>query len=198
MKTAIACLLIISGRLAGSEMKDAIGKMKQFACSFTHGVRNGSELRRTCVHSSKTTQEVLDRVEIFFEAALRTSVAGDLVANDASAVPADQVRLNRRGGRAVARRLRVSTILFRARRASAPLSDRACSWSPLARQHARQGSLLRRRVARRLKMGPASPGPKMTVISPRGGASRKLDDQFDDAPAAKFLVQFGDLSRDHT
>jgi tRNA-dihydrouridine synthase B len=54
-------------RLARSEMKDAIGKMKQFACSFTHGVRNGSELRQA-VHTSKTTQEVLDRVESFFEA----------------------------------------------------------------------------------------------------------------------------------
>src|SRR6202451_2580950 len=60
-------------RLAASEMKDAIGKMKQFACSFTHGVRNGSELRHA-VHSSKTTQEVLDRGEIFFEAALASPV----------------------------------------------------------------------------------------------------------------------------
>jgi tRNA-dihydrouridine synthase B len=54
-------------RLARSEMKDAIGKMKQFACSFTHGVKNGSDLRQA-VHTSKTTQEVLERVEIFFEA----------------------------------------------------------------------------------------------------------------------------------
>src|SRR5271168_889291 len=61
-------------RLAASEMKDAIGKMKQFACSFTHGVRNGSELRHA-VHSSKTTQEVLDRVELFFQAATQTPAA---------------------------------------------------------------------------------------------------------------------------
>ena len=54
-------------RLARSEMKDAIGKMKQFACSFTHGVKNGSELRHA-VHTSKTTKEVLERVEMFFEA----------------------------------------------------------------------------------------------------------------------------------
>jgi tRNA-dihydrouridine synthase B len=75
-------------RLVASEMKDAIGKMKQFACSFTHGVRNGSELRHA-VHSSKTTQEVLDRVEMFFEAAQRTAMTSDALANDASAVPAD-------------------------------------------------------------------------------------------------------------
>ena len=63
-------------RLVASEMKDAIGKMKQFACSFTHGVRNGSELRHA-VHTSKTTQEVLDRVEIFFEAAQRAPIGSN-------------------------------------------------------------------------------------------------------------------------
>src|SRR5262249_29123403 len=52
---------------------DAIGKMKQFACWFTHGVGNGSELRRT-VHVARTPSEVLDAVERFFEsqAATRT------------------------------------------------------------------------------------------------------------------------------
>lgn len=39
--------------------------MKQFACWFTHGVRNGSELRRR-VHESRTADEVLERVEDFF------------------------------------------------------------------------------------------------------------------------------------
>jgi hypothetical protein len=39
--------------------------MKQFACWFTHGVGNGSELRRI-VHEARTQQEVLDRVELFF------------------------------------------------------------------------------------------------------------------------------------
>ncbi len=52
-------------RLVDSEMPDAIGKMKQFACWFTHGVRNGGELRRQ-VHSSREPAEVLDRVETFF------------------------------------------------------------------------------------------------------------------------------------
>ena len=44
---------------------DAIGKMKQFATSFTHGVRNGAILRRQ-IHSSRTTEEVLDRVNAHF------------------------------------------------------------------------------------------------------------------------------------
>jgi len=51
--------------LVEAEMPDAIGKMKQFACWFTHGVRNGSELRRQ-VHSARTPPEVLERVDAFF------------------------------------------------------------------------------------------------------------------------------------
>ena len=39
--------------------------MKQFASSFTHGVRNGAELRRQ-VHSSHSPQEVIERVNTFF------------------------------------------------------------------------------------------------------------------------------------
>jgi nifR3 family TIM-barrel protein len=50
---------------------DAVGKMKQFACWFTHGVGNGSELRRT-VHEARTPSEVLDAVERFFERQLAT------------------------------------------------------------------------------------------------------------------------------
>jgi nifR3 family TIM-barrel protein len=45
---------------------DAVGKMKQFACWFTHGVGNGSELRKN-VHAARTPAEVLDSVERFFE-----------------------------------------------------------------------------------------------------------------------------------
>jgi hypothetical protein len=40
--------------------------MKQFASWFTHGVRNGAELRRQ-VQSARQTGEVLERVEAFFE-----------------------------------------------------------------------------------------------------------------------------------
>ena len=52
-------------RLVAAEWPDAIGKMKQFACWFTHGVRNGSELRRQ-VHAARTPAEVLDQVDAFF------------------------------------------------------------------------------------------------------------------------------------
>jgi len=51
--------------LMDAEMPDAIGKMKQFATFFTHGVRNGGDLRHQ-VHHSQTACEILDRVDAFF------------------------------------------------------------------------------------------------------------------------------------
>ena len=51
--------------LIDAEMPDAIGKMKQFATFFTHGVRNGGELRQQ-VHHAQTAGEILDRVDAFF------------------------------------------------------------------------------------------------------------------------------------
>jgi hypothetical protein len=47
-------------------LPDAVGKMKQFACWFTHGVGNGSELRKV-VHAARTPAEVVQNVERFFE-----------------------------------------------------------------------------------------------------------------------------------
>jgi nifR3 family TIM-barrel protein len=55
--------------LIESGMPDALGKMKHFACWFTHGVHNGAQLRHL-VHSARTPAEVLDRVDSFFAAAL--------------------------------------------------------------------------------------------------------------------------------
>jgi tRNA-dihydrouridine synthase B len=51
--------------LVEADLPDAIGKMKQFACWFTHGVRNGGELRHA-VHSARSPSEVLERVDSFF------------------------------------------------------------------------------------------------------------------------------------
>jgi tRNA-dihydrouridine synthase B len=55
--------------LIDAEHPEALGKMKQFASFFTHGVRNGGDLRHQ-VHSSRSTAEVLDRVESFFCSAI--------------------------------------------------------------------------------------------------------------------------------
>lgn len=52
--------------LVEEETPGAIGKMKQFASWFTHGVRNGTELRRN-VQSAQNPQEVIARVDDFFE-----------------------------------------------------------------------------------------------------------------------------------
>jgi nifR3 family TIM-barrel protein len=51
---------------------DAIGKMKQFACWFTHGVRNGAELRRQ-VTTAQCPEEILERVDSFFTRELAPS-----------------------------------------------------------------------------------------------------------------------------
>jgi tRNA-dihydrouridine synthase B len=51
--------------LIAAEMPDAIGKMKQFATLFTHGIRNGGELRHG-VHHANSTSEILARVDAFF------------------------------------------------------------------------------------------------------------------------------------
>jgi nifR3 family TIM-barrel protein len=51
--------------LSAAGQPDAIGKMKQFAVSFTHSMRNGAVLRRQVV-LSRAPEEVLERVEAFF------------------------------------------------------------------------------------------------------------------------------------
>jgi tRNA-dihydrouridine synthase B len=51
--------------LVAEEIPGAIGKMKQFASWFTHGVRRGAELRKS-IQSAPGTREVLDRVDQFF------------------------------------------------------------------------------------------------------------------------------------
>src|SRR5271155_827657 len=53
-------------QICAANLPDGIGKMKQFACWFTHGVGNGSELRRI-VHAARTPSEVIEKVEAFFE-----------------------------------------------------------------------------------------------------------------------------------
>jgi tRNA-dihydrouridine synthase B len=51
--------------LVEEDIPGAIGKMKQFASWFTHGVRNGTELRRQ-VQGAREAAEVLERVDAFF------------------------------------------------------------------------------------------------------------------------------------
>jgi tRNA-dihydrouridine synthase len=55
--------------LIEEELPDAVGKMKQFASWFTHGVPGGAGLRKE-IYESKSAPEILSRVEEFFEASL--------------------------------------------------------------------------------------------------------------------------------
>jgi nifR3 family TIM-barrel protein len=52
--------------LIEEELPDAVGKMKQFASWFTHGVPGGAALRKA-IYESKSALEILARVEEFFE-----------------------------------------------------------------------------------------------------------------------------------
>jgi tRNA-dihydrouridine synthase B len=49
--------------------KDAVGKMKQFATYFTHGIRNGSKLR-TDIYRAQTGDDILELVDRFFDGQL--------------------------------------------------------------------------------------------------------------------------------
>ena len=58
--------------LIEEELPDAVGKMKQFASWFTHGVPGGAGLRKA-IYESKSAPDILSRVEDFFEARLCAS-----------------------------------------------------------------------------------------------------------------------------
>jgi nifR3 family TIM-barrel protein len=60
--------------LKDNDEPDAVGKMKQFATYFTHGVRNGAKLR-TEIYHKKETVEILDCVDAFFSRELEAAVA---------------------------------------------------------------------------------------------------------------------------
>ena len=60
--------IIASGQVAREQRhRDAVGKMKQFAAWFTHGVPNGGALRKS-IFEAKNGATVLDSIESFFEA----------------------------------------------------------------------------------------------------------------------------------
>jgi len=52
--------------LIEEEMPGAAGKMKQFASWFTHGVAGGAALRKA-IYEARIEQEILARVQEFFE-----------------------------------------------------------------------------------------------------------------------------------
>ena len=55
--------------------KDMVGKMKQFATYFTHGVRNGSKLRGE-IYRAHEGRQILDMVDEFFSRQLEAALTG--------------------------------------------------------------------------------------------------------------------------
>ena len=76
-------------QINAANLPDGIGKMKQFACWFTHGVGNGSELRRI-VHAARTPSEVVEKVESFFESRTAAGVSRLAAAQNGEQSPADE------------------------------------------------------------------------------------------------------------
>jgi tRNA-dihydrouridine synthase B len=66
--SARAAMLTEAGQIAArTRHRDAVGKMKQFASWFTHGIPGGSALRKA-IFEAKSGPAVLDSVEAFFAA----------------------------------------------------------------------------------------------------------------------------------
>jgi nifR3 family TIM-barrel protein len=66
-EAARAAAIIAAGQIARDQRhRDAVGKMKQFAAWFTHGVPNGAHLRKA-IFEARTGPAVLAEVEGFFE-----------------------------------------------------------------------------------------------------------------------------------
>jgi nifR3 family TIM-barrel protein len=66
-EAARAAQIIAAGQIARDQRhRDAVGKMKQFAAWFTHGVPSGAHLRKA-IFEAKSGSAVLDSVEAFFE-----------------------------------------------------------------------------------------------------------------------------------
>jgi tRNA-dihydrouridine synthase B len=79
-----AAMITASGQIAREQRhRDCVGKMKQFASWFTHGVPGGSGLRKQ-IFEAKKGPAVLDAVEAFFANRAETIRLGEvpLLAND--------------------------------------------------------------------------------------------------------------------
>jgi tRNA-dihydrouridine synthase B len=76
--------------LIEEKLPDAVGKMKQFASWFTHGVPGGAGLRKA-IYESKSSIEILSRVEDFFEARLQLCDAGTASAGSGPVLLRDTV-----------------------------------------------------------------------------------------------------------
>ena len=87
-EAARAANIIASGQIARDQRhRDAVGKMKQFAAWFTHGVPNGAHLRRA-IFEARTGPAVLAEVERFFEHRANAPAEAFPIEPDAAAIDA--------------------------------------------------------------------------------------------------------------
>ena len=87
-EAARAEAIIASGQIAREKRhRDAVGKMKQFAAWFTHGVPGGGALRKQ-IFESKNGNAVIDAVEKFFSAPHPEGAEEVLDATDANSLEA--------------------------------------------------------------------------------------------------------------
>jgi nifR3 family TIM-barrel protein len=88
-EAARAAAILASGQIARDQrQRDAVGKMKQFAAWFTHGIPNGAHLRRA-IFESRSGPAVLAAVESFFASrnSLTASTAESVAREPVLAVP---------------------------------------------------------------------------------------------------------------
>jgi nifR3 family TIM-barrel protein len=65
---------MLSGHHGEEKAVDAVGKMKQFATYFSHGVRGGAKLRGA-IYAQREPQDILDQVDRFFDEILARPLA---------------------------------------------------------------------------------------------------------------------------
>jgi tRNA-dihydrouridine synthase len=77
-EAARAEAIIASGQIARDQRhRDCVGKMKQFASWFTHGIPGGGALRKQ-IFESRNGDAVLGAIERFFESHAGSSVTSEL------------------------------------------------------------------------------------------------------------------------
>jgi tRNA-dihydrouridine synthase len=54
--------------------QDVVGKMKQFATYFTHGIRHGAQLRAS-IYQAREAEAILDQVDAFFQTPVEAVLA---------------------------------------------------------------------------------------------------------------------------
>jgi tRNA-dihydrouridine synthase len=69
------------GMLIEHGYPDAMGKMKQFASWFTHGIEGGAKLRKA-IYEAKAESEIMDAVERFFAQPMMQCEVADVVVED--------------------------------------------------------------------------------------------------------------------